>query len=154
YVDGSRTPQVVATGTEEWGLGGDYWHGGHQTTLPLGGLPSTTGNPSGRLDGAALYRTLVADSVPFLHDVRVRLEHGAADDSTERYRTCVLWYGRPDAAASVTDAVVPGDPAAAAAHHLDAPAAEPVSATGGFEYTVRAASVAGHGLASAGPVTA
>src|SRR5437588_8139097 len=103
YVDGSRTPQVVTTGTEEWGLGGDYWHNGHQTTLALGGLPSSTDNTSGAIDGAALYRTLVADSVPFLHDVRVRLEHGGGDESNEPYRSCVLWYGRGDPAASLAD---------------------------------------------------
>src|SRR5207302_750243 len=123
YVDGSRTPQAVTTGTEEWGLGGDYWHDGHQTTLPLGGLPSTTDNPSGRPDGAALYRTLVADSVPFLHDAHVRVEHGAADEASEPYRTCVLWYGRPDRAASLADVLTPGDAANAGAHVLRAPGA-------------------------------
>jgi len=154
YVDGSRTPQVVTTGTEEWGLGGNYWRNGHQTTLPLGGLPSTTENPTGEVDGAALYRTLVDDSVPFLHDVSVRLEHGGRDESVEPYRTCVLWYGRPEPAASVADSVTPADPASASTHRVDAPSASTVSASGGFEYTVTAVAESASGLESSRPMSA
>jgi hypothetical protein len=29
------------TGTEEWGLGGDYWQGGEASSLALGGHPNS-----------------------------------------------------------------------------------------------------------------
>jgi hypothetical protein len=96
YVDGSRTPQIAVTGTEEWGLGGDYWQDGRQVSLPLGGLPSSQANPRGAdQDGAAEYRFLIADSVPFTNHITVTWEHGVANESTEHYRASMMWYGTP-----------------------------------------------------------
>ena len=87
YLDGSRTPQVTLTGTEEWGLGGNYWHLGKQTSLPLGGLPTSDQNPPGSdVDGAALYRYLVADSMPFNASALVTWEHGGTNNVEQPYR--------------------------------------------------------------------
>jgi hypothetical protein len=116
YLDDSQTPQIAGTGTEEWGLGGDYWRGGVQTSLPLGGLPSSTNNPSGTIDGAAEYRYLVADSIPFNRRALVRWQHGALDDSTNPYQAVVLWYGTPVQTARLTDSLRLGNRASGAAH--------------------------------------
>jgi hypothetical protein len=108
YLDGSRTPQIAVTGTEEWGLGGDYWNNGAQTTLPLGGLPSATNNPAGaEVDGAAEYRFLIADAIPFNNRIVLTWEHGPQDDSTRRYRATMLWYATPVATAIPTDQHIP-----------------------------------------------
>src|SRR5207253_290458 len=133
YLDGNRTPQVQATGTEEWGLGGNYWRGDHQTSLPLGGLPSSNNNPLGDdSDGAALYRFLIADSIPFNRAALLRWEHGARDTSLIPYRAAVLWYGTPAPTALPSDALEVGDAASRAAHHYSVTDARPSHLTAAF----------------------
>src|SRR5438046_4276215 len=108
YLDESKTPQIAVTGTEEWGLVGNYWNGGHQVSLPLGGLPSSINNPPGmNIDGAALYRFLIADSIPFNRHLLVRWEHGGLDESLHSYRATMLWYGMPTQTALISDNVLP-----------------------------------------------
>jgi hypothetical protein len=107
-LDDSLTPQIEVTGTEEWGLGGDYWHGGHQTSLPLGGFPSGPDNPPGsERDGAALYRFLVADSIPFNRHLVFRLGHGSHNQSPYPYRALLLWYGTVRQTATLSDTLLP-----------------------------------------------
>jgi hypothetical protein len=138
YLDDSRTPQIAVTGTEEWGLGGDYWNGGHQVSLPLGGLPSSIDNPPGtNQDGAALYRFLIADSIPFNRHLLVRWEHGGADESTHPYRAAVFWYGIPTPTALPTDAVSPAQASSRADHAYQATDEQVFSLTSAYEETVQ-----------------
>jgi hypothetical protein len=151
YLDGNRTPQVQATGTEEWGLGGNYWRRGHQTSLPLGGLPSSDNNPFGSdADGAALYRFLIADSIPFNRAAVVRWEHGASNTSIIPYRAAVLWYGTPLQTALPTDWLDVGDAASRGAHQYRAPGAHPYALTAAFGYPVHAPLSTASGIATAG----
>lgn len=137
YLDDSQTPQVAVTGTEEWGLGGNYWNGGQQVSLPLGGLPSSINNPPGtNIDGAALYRFLIADSVPFNRHLVVRWEHGGIDESTLPYRATMLWYGTPAQTALLGDDVVPAVPTSALAHHYLATGEQTYQLTAAYGYTV------------------
>lgn len=138
YLDDSQTPQIAGTGTEEWGLGGNYWNGGQQVTLPLGGLPSSINNPPGaNIDGAALYRFLIADSIPFNRHLVVRWEHGGVDDSTLPYRATMLWYGTPAQTALLSDDLTPASPASALAHHYTATGQRIYQLTAAYEYTVQ-----------------
>lgn len=137
YLDDSRTPQVAVTGTEEWGLGGDYWNGGHQVTLPLGGLPSSSNNPPGMdRDGAALYRFLIADSIPFNRRLLVRWEHGGEDQGTLPYRASIFWYGTPVQTAQLSDELRPAQAASRIAHAYSSPGAQEFSLAAGYENTV------------------
>ncbi|HEY7415008.1 MAG TPA: DUF2961 domain-containing protein, partial [Ktedonobacteraceae bacterium] len=139
YLDDSQTPQVAVTGTEEWGLGGNYWNGGQQVSLPLGGLPSSIDNPLGtNIDGAALYRSLIADSIPFNRHLIVRWEHGSVDESTHPYRATMLWYGTPTQTALPSDSVSPSPatPASRLAHHYTATGEQTFQQTAAYEYTV------------------
>jgi len=137
YLDDSQTPQIAVTGTEEWGLGGNYWNGGQQVTLPLGGLPSSTNNPPGTdQDGAALYRYLIADSIPFNRHLIVRWEHGGADESTHPYRATMLWYGTPTQTALLSDTVQPVSPTNRHDHQYQSPGEQPYQRTSGYEYVV------------------
>ncbi|WP_163506607.1 DUF2961 domain-containing protein [Fodinicola acaciae] len=133
YVDGSKTPQLAVTGTEEWGMGGDYWHNGNQTSLPMAGLPSSTNNPAGSdVDGAAEYRFLIADSVPFTNHLRVDWEHGVVNDNTQPYKATMLWYGTPTVTATPTDQLAvasPGD------HGYQSPSDQLSPLTAAYEYT-------------------
>lgn len=98
YLDDSRTPQIAGTGTEEWGLGGDYWNRGHLTALPLGGLAANDST-----GGAAEYRFLIADSIPFSNHILVNWEHGGVNESTLPYQATMLWYGNASPTAVRTD---------------------------------------------------
>ncbi|HEY0755215.1 MAG TPA: DUF2961 domain-containing protein [Ktedonobacteraceae bacterium] len=138
YLDDSQTPQIAVTGTEEWGLGGDYWHNGQQVSLPLGGLPSSSNNPPGTdHDGAALYRYLISDSIPYNRHLLVRLEHGGSDLSTLPYRASLFWYGTPSESAQVSDTLWPSR-AQSRASHLYSASYEHFSAlTAAYEETAR-----------------
>src|SRR5437588_2030600 len=137
YLDDSQTPQIAGTGTEEWGLGGNYWNGGKQVSLPLGGLPSSINNPPGtNIDGAALYRFLIADSIPFNRHLVVRWEHGGADESVHAYRATMLWYGTPAQTALLSDNVLPAVPASRNAHHYVATGEHTYQLTAAYEYLV------------------
>lgn len=137
YIDDSQTPQIQVTGTEEWGLGGEYWNNGVQTSLPLGGLPSSTNNPAGAdHDGAALYRFLIADSVPFNRRITIRWEHGGANESTHPYRAVVFWYGIPAQTAMLSDELQPADASSASAHQYHSAGASRYQLTAAYEYLV------------------
>jgi len=151
YLDDSLTPQIAVTGIEEWGLGGNYWNGGQQVSLPLGGLPSSINNPPGSdIDGAALYRFLIADSIPFNRHLVVRWEHGGSDASTLPYRATMLWYGTPAQTALLSDDIVPAAPASALAHHYLASGEQTYQLTSAYEYTVHSPLSSATGTAMTG----
>src|SRR6266702_2765334 len=138
YLDDSKTPQVAVTGTEEWGMGGNYWNGGQQVTLPLGGLPSSINNPPGtNIDGAALYRFLIADSIPFNRHLVVRWEHGGVDQSTHPYRATMLWYGMSTQTALLSDELLPADPTSRLTHNYTATGEHTYQLTAAYEYLVQ-----------------
>ena len=154
YLDDSRTPQIEATGTEEWGLGGDYWQHGVQTSLPLGGLPSSTNNPPGaEVDGAALYRLLIADSIPFNRHAVIRWGHGVLDLSTAAYRAAVFWYGTPAQTALLSDTLEVGDAASAAAHAYHATDARRYGLRAAYAYAPRSPASSAHGVSMTGSST-
>ncbi len=137
YLDDSRTPQIEVTGTEEWGLGGNYWNGGNQTSLPLGGLPSSTNNPPGTdHDGAALYRFLIADSIPFNRHAIVRWQHGGIDDATHPYRAAIFWYGTRAQTALLSDELSPASTTERASHGYSAPGEQSYTLTSANPYQV------------------
>ena len=149
YIDDSQTPQIAVTGTEEWGQGGDYWHGGTQVSLPLGGLPSSVNNPVGSdHDGAALYRFLIADSLPFNRHLVVSWEHGSANQSTHPYRATMLWYGIPAQTALLSDQVMPTSATSRMGHHYQATGEQSYQMTAAYEYLTHASLVTMSGTAT------
>jgi hypothetical protein len=154
FLDDSQTPQIAVTGTEEWGLGGNYWNGGHQVSLPLGGLPSSINNPPGtNIDGAALYRFLIADSIPFNRHLVVRWEHGGVDQSTHPYRATMLWYGTPAQTALLSDDLLPADPTSQLAHNYTATGEHIYQLTAAYEYLVQNPLITEAGSAMTGTVS-
>jgi hypothetical protein len=138
FLDDNNTPQIQVTGTEEWGTGGNYWNGGFQTSLPLGGLPSSVNNPAGEdVDGAALYRLLIADTIPFNRRAVVRWEHGF-DNNYPRYphKAAIFWYGTPVQTALLTDDLQVGDSRSRIAHGYVSPSEQPYTLTAAYEYAV------------------
>jgi hypothetical protein len=126
FFDDSESPQAYGTGTEEWAGGGDYW-GGQTMTLPLAGhpvgapFPLFATAPEDLIESA--YRVLIADAMPFGKNARIQLEHGGTNDSLERYRSLVYWYGRASACLVQTDALQVGDEADERVHDYVSPTA-------------------------------
>jgi hypothetical protein len=150
-LDGSRTPQVTLTGTEEWGLGGNYWRNGQGRTLPLGGM-STVGAGASPGGGSFLYRYLVADSMPFNSRAVVRWEHGGVDDVDQAYRALVLWYGSPRSTARHTDTILPADATSASAHGLQLGPHTLERVDAGFTYGVTSTRVERSLITTAAPL--
>ena len=135
FIDNSRTPQIPFTGSEEWGLGGNWWNNGTQDSLPMGGLPSSTNNPPGTdVEGAALYRFLIADSIPFNNHIIVDWEHGGVDQSPSPYSAAMMWYGTSRQTAVQTDEVAVGSKASSTAHHYQSPGGTVFRLTAAYEY--------------------
>ncbi len=131
YFDDSLTPSGQGTGTEEWGMGGDYWNNGTITTLPFAGHPVGI---SGGIESC--YRFLLADMMPFGKNAIIQLEHGGSDTSVDHYSTVVYWYGIPVASLVKTDSLQIGASGAASetAHSYSSPnASAPFSLTSQYD---------------------
>lgn len=127
FFDGSRTPQAMGTGTEEWGGGGDYW-GGRNMTTPLAGHP--VGREAGKQHSDkdlvnSAYRFLIADLFPFGNRAVIGLEHGGGNTSREQYSGVTYWYGSPSPTLVLSDELNVCDAADAARHDYNSPTAEP-----------------------------
>ncbi|RVX41608.1 DUF2961 family protein [Nonomuraea polychroma] len=118
YVDGSRTPQIHGTGTEDFYQAG--WYFNRETfTTPFHGntahLAPATGCPAdGDCTGA--YRLMIGDAVPFGSSLTFDIEHGWTNDVEGVYSSTAYWYGRDQAAATQTDALTVGDQASEQQH--------------------------------------
>jgi hypothetical protein len=151
YLDGSQTPQFAGTGTEEWGFGGNYWYNGQQVSLAMAGLPSATNNPAGAdIDGAAEYRFLIADSIPFNNRIVVKWEHGGTNDSSQPYRATMLWYGTPAQTAVLSDDMQAGNASSGTAHSFRAPGSSVYSLRAGYEYLPHAPLTTGNVVETSG----
>jgi D-arabinan exo alpha-(1,3)/(1,5)-arabinofuranosidase (non-reducing end) len=91
HFDGSRSPAVYGTGTEDFFSGGYYYNHG-RFSLPDHGLTAK----EDVLGGGALtsqYRLLAQDPWPFRDGVHLGIEHAAGDGLTTAVHSVVLWYG-------------------------------------------------------------
>lgn len=140
FFDGSLTPQVQGTGTEEWAGGGDYW-GGINVTLPFYGHPvgarnaQTARTNEDRIESA--YRFLLADAMPFGSSAIIRMEHGGTNDSLQHYETVTYWYGLPSPSLIETDLLQVGNVASERKHDYSSPqASQPYAITSRYEWGV------------------
>jgi hypothetical protein len=127
FFDGSRTPQAMGTGTEEWGGGGDYW-GGRNMTIPLAGHPIGKERGKHKSDKYLVnsaYRFLIADIFPFGNRAVIGLEHGGGNTSSEHYSGVTYWYGSPSPTLVLTDELHACHEADVKQHKYRSPTAEP-----------------------------
>jgi hypothetical protein len=126
FFDGSRTPQAMGTGTEEWGGGGDYW-GGQNMTLPLAGHPVGRDHKDQQSEEDLVnsaYRFLIADLFPFGNRAVIGLEHGGGNTSKEHYSGVAYWYGSPASTLVLTDELHVCHDVDAKSHEYKSPSAE------------------------------
>jgi len=129
HVDGSRTPQIYGTGSEDFYEGAWYFSRG-QFSNPLNGNPAHElgGEEGCPIECDALYRLMIGDAVPFSTALRFGMEHGSFNDVPARYGSTAFWYGRDTSAAHRTDVLDVGDPESEDAHRYASE--EPGAVTG------------------------
>jgi hypothetical protein len=116
YVDGSATPQVHGTGSEDFYEAGWYFNRG-TFSAPTNGEPGyETASFGCRHVCDATFRLLIADAVPFGSSVRFGIEHGAFNEADAVYGSTAFWYGQREYALERTDSVDVGDGASERAH--------------------------------------
>lgn len=100
YIDGSQTPQIYTTGTEDTFGGGFYYTHG-PFALPTHGETTLEDAPRGAR--ASQYRLLLNDSWSFRDGIRLGIEHGAGNSTPVLLRSVTFWYGAPRSQLRRTD---------------------------------------------------
>lgn len=127
YVDGSPSPQLHGTGTEDFYEGAAYWAFG-PFTAPFNGntLHRAAANPltptadtpdyGCQSDCEGAYRLLMSDAIAFTSGVQAGIEHGSGNAEQATYGSTAFWYGESCSCTNRSDELVVGDPASRAAH--------------------------------------
>ncbi|GAA3046564.1 hypothetical protein GCM10010464_08510 [Pseudonocardia yunnanensis] len=101
YTDGSQSPQIHGTGTEDYYESGWFFNRGTYNT-PLHGntahLTPSTGCAAST-DCTSAFRLWLAEAVPFHNTITFGIEHGPVDDVSADYSSTAYWYGRTQATA-------------------------------------------------------
>ncbi len=131
YVDGSHTPQIHGTGTEDFYEGG--WYFNRETfSDPFNGESAhetgTSGCPSDE-DCTSTYREMLADGVPFSSSITFGIEHGGVDDVQADYSSTAFWYGATGDGLRWSDGVDVGNAASESAHQYSGGDASTLTAT-------------------------
>jgi len=112
HVDGSLTPALYGTATEDFCNGGWYFNRG-RFSRPVHGNPAMEGSPV----ATDVYRFLLSDLIPFTTGIKVGIEHGGSNQTPDTdIRSVALYYKRPEPLAAITDELDVGDAASEAAH--------------------------------------
>ncbi|SCF34826.1 DUF2961 domain-containing protein [Micromonospora chaiyaphumensis] len=116
YVDGSPTPQIHGTGTEDFYESGWYFNRGEYTGVFTGNTAHLlrTGGCVDECDAA--YRLMIGDAVPYGTALRFGIEHGPANDMPAEYASTAFLYTQRTVATRRTDTLVTGDAASRSAH--------------------------------------
>ncbi len=99
YIDDSLTPALYGTGTEDFFNGGFYFNRG-RFSLPTHGNPTMEGMPI----ATDMYRFLVGDIIPFAMSIRVGMQHGGDNDTTDTdISSIAFYYKRSEPLSVLTD---------------------------------------------------
>jgi hypothetical protein len=94
YVDGSRSPTVYGTGTEDAFNSGFYYSRG-ALSLPTHGAGSFISRGDGR-GARSQYRVFGGDGYLWEHGIRFGMEHGGGDEHADEITaSTAFWYGGP-----------------------------------------------------------
>ena len=149
YVDGSLTPQVQGTGTEDWFSGAYYWMGG----AGLNGAPDgpfTDPNhgaifASSTLGEVEAYRFDLNDPISFSNSIKVGIQRGAENGAYETPESIAFYYALPSSGAmTLSDSLAVGSSTSRTAHSY-AVTGEASTPTNSYYYE-------GEGAGSYGPL--
>lgn len=116
FVDGSVTPQVYGTGTEDFYESGWYFNRGVDTD-PMNGNPAHEIQGLGCVyDCTGAYRLMLAEGPQYGSSVRFGIEHGGYDGDPAVYGSTTYYYAQDNRTLKWTDTVTVGDTASESAH--------------------------------------
>ncbi|HKP62909.1 MAG TPA: glycoside hydrolase family 172 protein [Polyangiales bacterium] len=111
FVDGSRTPAIAGTGTEDYFNGAWYFSRG-PFSAPMSGLPELATSSH----ALSAYRFHITDYVAFRTGLRVAIEHDGINSNQLPYASVAYYYLNPAPGMREVDQLEPAEPASAAAH--------------------------------------
>lgn len=161
YVDGSASPSVIGTGSEDFYESGWYFmdheanrREGVPYAMPLAGV---TGSETAA-DGCAFscltaYRLMISDAVPFARSVDFDIEHGWDSDVPAHYSSVAYWYGLPTQSAAQTDVVEAVNDRDRTKHGYRAERESRATLTSTFEGRGDRSPLTGQVASAGGPVT-
>ncbi len=119
YVDGSASPAIHGTGTE------DYYNGGWYFLMGPFAEP-VFGNPSHRVfpdyDQTGVFRLHLGDAVHYLNGVRLGIEHGGSNTGAADHYSSVAYFYESDTPLSrLSDTLDVGNASDESAHGYQAP---------------------------------
>lgn len=112
YVDGSLTPSLYGTGTEDYYNAGWYFAQGI-FTRPVHGQPFYI---DAATDSDTCYRFHLSDFVPFTRSIRVGIEHGPVNDIPVNIQSVAFYYRTPQPLSSISDELDVGTASSENAH--------------------------------------
>jgi len=114
YVDGSGSPAVYGTGTEDFFNGAFYFSAGPYSQ-PMSG--NTAHITTTKVDKTAAYRFFLEDAIPFRRHIDVSIQHGPHDNTTNTSASMLAYYYvRPAVQSVLTDTLEVGSTASERAH--------------------------------------
>ncbi|MDD5503398.1 MAG: DUF2961 domain-containing protein, partial [Candidatus Thermoplasmatota archaeon] len=113
HFDGSRSPAIYGTGTEDYYNGGWYFHHG-TFTLQMHGNPA---HEIDTTDRTGVYRMHPFDFLPFHDGFHFGIEHGPQNDVVGNHTCVAYWYGANDSHLILTDEIDVGDASLEKAHN-------------------------------------
>ncbi|MEU6207715.1 DUF2961 domain-containing protein [Micromonospora musae] len=130
HVDGSPTPQIYGTGTEDFYESGWYFNRGEYSGV-FTGNPAHLFRAGGCADECdATYRLMIGDAVAYGTGLRFGIEHGPGNDMPANYASTAFLYTQPAVASRRTDAITTGDAASRASHaYTDSATQYPLSSS-------------------------
>ncbi len=137
YLDGSRSPQLYGTGSEDY-YHSACWPNADQHT-PFHGcvgdiaLEAEARGVSFYDIRSCYYRFHLEAPVRFLNGARLGIEHGGVDDTVSNYTSLAYYYAQDGPGLLATDRLTVGDRDDEAAHALESRATERAALTGFFE---------------------
>lgn len=89
FIDGSKTPDIVGTGSEDYFLGA-WDFGGHPFSYQLYGAPIVGAELAGGC--SSVYRFHLDQPIPFTRSFKATIEHGHANARSDNYYSVAYWY--------------------------------------------------------------
>jgi len=89
FIDGSKTPQIDGTGSEDYFLGA-WDFGGHPFSYQLYGAPIVGRELAG--SRSSVYRFHLAQPIPFQKSFKATIEHGHANARSDNFYSVAYWY--------------------------------------------------------------
>ncbi len=147
YIDGSLSPQLYGTGTEDFFNGGWYFLKGGNFSR------ATHGYTFGDAEDATkfvCYRFFLADFITFNSGIKFGIEHGGANEIIVDYNTLTFWYGVDNITLVATDSLNIGNSLNESSHQFSATNAEATNKSAFYEGDNDDQSVSDTGYMTAG----